>query len=190
MRLEAIDDLKALLQSEIDSLEKKIASQNRQIELSRKELESVGSLAQKGLVVNERILTRERQTAELEGKVLDMETAMLRAKQDISKATQDATDLQNERATDIAQERQQAEADIQTLDMKIAMYRDLMSEAMSNDATAAFAARGGSSLSAPVIGYSIVRDKDGKASEMPAEENTPVLPGDVVKASIDLGPAD
>ena len=41
-----------------------------------------------------------------------METASLRAKQDIAKATQDATSLQNDRDTEIAQDRQQAEADL------------------------------------------------------------------------------
>ena len=35
LQLAAIDDLKQLLQSEIASLEKKIATQNRQVELSR-----------------------------------------------------------------------------------------------------------------------------------------------------------
>ena len=58
-----------------------------------------------------------------------MQTASLRARQDISKANQDATTLQNDRDTNIAQDRQQVEADMQEVDLKIAMYRDLMTEA-------------------------------------------------------------
>lgn len=186
VQLKAIDDLKALLQQQVESLDKKIVTQNRQIELSRKELSSVGDLAQQGLVVNQRILTLERQTAELEGKVLDMETASLTAKQDMSKATQDATNLQSDRDTDIAQERQQSEADIQTTELKMAMYRDLMTEVMANDPQAAVSM----GSAAPVVSYSIVREVEGKTTETAADENTPVLPGDVVKVSIATVPAD
>lgn len=187
VQLKAIDDLKGLLQQQVDSLDKKIATQNRQIELSRKELSSVGDLAQQGLVVNQRILTLERQTAELEGKVLDMETASLSAKQDISKATQDATNLQSDLDTDIAQQRQQSEADIQEVELKMAMYRDLMTESMANDPQAALSVGG---AAAPVVSYSIVREAEGKTAETAADENTPVLPGDVIKVSIATVPAD
>jgi exopolysaccharide production protein ExoF len=187
IQLTAIEDLKKLLQNEIESLEKKIDSQNRQIDLSKKELASVGNLAEQGLVVNQRILTLERQTAELEGDVLDMQTSVLRAKQDISKATQDAINLQSDHDTGIAQERQQAESDIQEVDLKISMYRDLMTEAMASDPQAALTAGG---TAPPAISYSIVREADGKTTEVAAEENTPVLPGDVVKVSVAVVPAD
>jgi exopolysaccharide production protein ExoF len=184
VQLAAIDDLKTLLQAEVDSLQKKIDTQNRQIELSKKELAGVGNLAEKGLVVNQRLLTLEQQTAELEGKVLDMETAALRAKQDISKATQDAATLKNDRDTGIAQERQQAEADIREVDLKIAMYRDLMGEALAKDpATLAT-----SSVGEPAVRYSIVREADGKSAETEAQEGTPVLPGDVVKVTVETLP--
>jgi exopolysaccharide production protein ExoF len=187
VQLSAIEDLKSLLQNEVASLEKKIASQNRQMELSRNELKGIGNLADKGLVVNARVLSIERAIAELEGKVLDMETAALRAKQDISKATQNATTLQNDRDAEIAQERQQAEAEIEKLNLKIAMYRDLMAEAMAQDPQAALSTGGDAP---PVFSFSIVREDGEKTTEMPADENTPVLPGDVVKVGIAPIPAN
>jgi exopolysaccharide production protein ExoF len=187
VQLKAIEDLKTLLQNEVSSLEKKIASQNRQIELAREELQGIGDLADKGLVVNARVLTIERSIAELEGKVLDMETASLRAKQDISKATQDAANLQNDREAEIAQERQQAEAEIEQLTLKMAMYRDLMSEAMARDPQAALSTGGDA---APAISFSIIREEGEKTTELAAEENTPVLPGDVIKVGIAPIPAN
>jgi exopolysaccharide production protein ExoF len=186
VQLDALSDLKSILQAEVESLQKNMATQNRQIDLSKKELASVGSLAQKGLVVNDRILTLERQTAELEGKVLDMETASLQAKQAISKASQDATNLQTDRATQIDQDRQQAEADLREAELKMQMYRDLMGEVMEQDPSAAVGA--GSSYARDVT-YSIVREADGKATEIQADENTAVLPGDVIKVSIAVAPA-
>jgi exopolysaccharide production protein ExoF len=189
VQLAALDDLKELLSGEVESLEKKIATQNRQIDLSKQELETIGSLAEQGLVVKQRILNLEQQTADLEGKVLDMETASLRAKQDISKAEQDSTNLQSDRDTEIAQDRQQAEADIQELDLKIAMYRDLMGEVMAKDPQAALSSSGAEGT-APTVSYSIVREQDGKATEIAADEGTEVLPGDVVKAGVVVAPAD
>jgi exopolysaccharide production protein ExoF len=185
VQLSALEDLKSLLQNEVASLEKKIDSQNRQIELSREELKGIGNLADQGLVVNARVLSIERSIAELEGKVLDMETASLRAKQDISRATQDATNLQNDRDTQIAQERQQAEADIEGLDLKIAMYKDLMAEAMARDPQAAL-----STGAAATVSFSIVRKTGEEPTETPADENTPVLPGDVIKVGIAPVPAN
>ena len=169
LQLAAIDDLKQLLQSEIPSLDKKIATQNRQVELSRTQLKGIGSLANQGLVVNQRVLSIEQTIAELEGKVLDMETASLRAKQDIAKATQDATALQNDRDAEIAEDRQQTEADIEEVTLKMGMHTNLMAEALARDPAAAGNA---ASRAAPQVSYAIVRTIDGKASEMAADENT------------------
>jgi polysaccharide biosynthesis/export protein ExoF len=188
VQLAALDDLKKLLSSEVESLEKKIATQNRQIDLSKQELESIGTLAEQGLVVKQRILTLERQTADLEGKVLDMETASLRAKQDISRAEQDASNLRSDRETEIARDRQRAEADIQQLELKIAMYRDLMAESMARDPQAALSS--GGMGAAAEVSYSIVREVDGEATEIAADEGTAVLPGDVVKAALVISPVD
>lgn len=187
VQLASIQDLKTLLQNEVTSLEKKIASQNRQMELSKEELKGIGGLAERGLVVNARVLSIERSIAELEGKVLDMEAAVLRARQDIAKADQDATNLQNDREAEIAQERQQTEADIEGLSLKITMYKDLMAEAMSIDPQAAVSS---SKENAPMTSFSIIREADGKSTEITAEENTPVLPGDVIKVGVAPVPAN
>jgi exopolysaccharide production protein ExoF len=61
------------------------------------------------------------------------------------------------------------------------MYHDLMAEAAQNDPLA-----GRDPSEALQISYSIVREADGKTTEMPAEENTAVLPGDVVKVRVSL----
>ncbi|MFU0504477.1 polysaccharide biosynthesis/export family protein [Pseudaminobacter sp. NGMCC 1.201702] len=186
VQLAAIEDLKTLLQNEVASLEKKIATQNRQMQLSKEELKGIGGLAERGLVVNARVLTIERSIAELEGKVLDMEASTLRAKQDIAKAAQDATNLQNDREAEVAQERQQTEADIDGLNLKIAMYKDLMTEAASLDPQAAVSSGG---ENAPATNFSIIREADGKTTEIAADENTPVLPGDVIKVGVAPVPA-
>lgn len=189
LQLTAIEDLKKLLENEIISLDKKSATQTRQVDLAREELKGIGNLADRGLVVNSRVLTIEQKIADMESKILDLDTASLRAKQDINKAVQDATNLGNDREAELAVQRQQVEADIAGLTLKIEMYRNLMSEALSKAPEAA--ARSAAAKGSPRATFSIVREQEGKTAEIPAEENTPVLPGDVVKVTIaGLPPTD
>lgn len=174
LRLEALDNLKGLLEREIVSLSRKSETQERQVELARKELSGIDSLAQKGLVVNTRVLSTERSIAEMEGKILDLETAILRARQDISKAEQDAIDLRNDNESELAVEKQKAVSDLNAVALKMRMQKGLMSEAIGL-APAAMAATD------LAISYVLVRKSGGKSTQINAAEDTPILPGDVVK---------
>lgn len=182
LQLNALDELKTLFENEIVSLEKKMVVQNRQMDLARKELSSIGNLADRGLVVNSRVLALENSVADMEGKLLDLDTASLRAKQEISKAARNAIDIQNDRDAQLATEGQQVQADLESVALKMSMYRDLMTEALTNAPDAAQI--GADADETPSMQYSIVRTENGKVSEIPAEENTPVLPGDLIKVSV------
>lgn len=185
LQLETLEDLKTLLRNEITSLEQKVKSQERQIDLTRKELAGLGSLADKGLVVNNRILNSERSVADMEGKLLDYQTEILRAKQDINKATQEANSLTNKAASDLAEERQMVEAALNQAKLKLETQKNLIAESQSMAAN--LAATG---LPAFTVDYMLLRQADGKMQEVEADENTTVLPGDVVKVvrTIDTTP--
>ncbi|MGJ7041542.1 exopolysaccharide production protein ExoF [Shinella sp. BE166] len=184
LQLTALADLKALLDSEITSLGKKAETQTRQLELVQGDLDKVDSLAEKGLAISSRRLALEQRTADLQAALLDIDTSSLKAKQDINKATQDETNLQNDWDAQLAQELQNTEQELDTLTLKLGTSRDLMSEALMQSADAA-ALKGG--LSADNIGYSILRTVEGKAELIRATETTPVLPGDIVKVEMNLG---
>ena len=181
LQLQALDDLKNLLQQEISSLEKKVATQTRQVELAREELEGVGSLAEKGLVVNTRVLSSERTIADMEGKLLDYETAILTARQDISKADQDAINLKNTADSELAVERQEIEARLIENGINLETQQGLMAEALEL-APAAAAARDRSAE--PSI--TIIRTVNGRTTAILADENSAVWPGDVVKVNWEL----
>jgi len=181
-QLETLDSLKQLLESEIKSLQQKSTTQTRQVDLARQELESIGTLADKGLVVNARILSAERTIADLEGKLLDLDTAMLQARQDISKADQDAIALQKTLESDIAVERQQVEAELAQAGVKLDMYRGLIAEALT---IAPDAARASEDVE---MSLRLVRTVDGKTAETEAGESTPVQPGDVIEVRLKLLP--
>lgn len=182
LQLTALADLKTLLRSEIESLAKKSETQSRQLKLVESDREKVYNLTEKGLTVSSRRLAIEQQVADLQAGLLDIDTATLKAKQDVSKATQDETDLKNDRDAQLAQELQNTERELDTIALKLGTSRDLMAEAMIQSAEAATVAK----QAVASVSYSIVREKDGKASEIPADENTRILPGDVVKVAAGL----
>lgn len=182
LQLTALADLKTLLRSEIESLAKKSETQSRQLKLVESDREKVYNLTEKGLTVSSRRLAIEQQVADLQAGLLDIDTASLKARQDVSKATQDETDLKNDRDAQLAQELQNTERELDTIALKLGTSRDLMAEAMMQSAEAATLAN----RAVASVGYSIVREKDGKVSELPADENTKVLPGDVVKVAAGL----
>jgi exopolysaccharide production protein ExoF len=179
LKLEALDDLKGVLQAEIESLQKKIVNQQRQVDLAKQQLDSIGPLAQKGLVVNTRVLSSEQSVADLQGQILDYETAILTAKQSISKATQDAIDAENTQSSTLAADRQQTEADLNEAALRVTMQQGLMAEATDPASRAA-----SDSNEQPSLIYALVRVVDGKTSEIAATENTPVQPGDVIKVKL------
>jgi exopolysaccharide production protein ExoF len=179
LKLEALDDLKGVLQSEIESLQKKIVNQQQQVDLAQQQLTSIGPLAQKGLIANARLLDSRQSVADLQGKILDYETAILTAKQAISKATQDAIDAQNTLSSSLATDRQQTEADLNEAALKANMQKGLIAQATDPATIAASATN-----EEPTLIYALVRVADGKTSEIAAKEDTPVLPGDVIKIKL------
>lgn len=181
LQLEALDDLKELLQSEIVSLERKVKTQTRQRDLAQEELDDLGSLAQEGLVVNTRVLGTERSVADMEGKLLDLETAILRAKQEISKASQEAAELSSTMRSDLAIERQQVEAALNEAVLKLRTQRNLIAEAVSY----ASGGLGMEAIDAPLV-LTIVRGVDGQTERISASEDTAILPGDVLQVRREL----
>jgi polysaccharide biosynthesis/export protein ExoF len=180
LQLKALDELKTLYTNEITSLEKKMVVQNRQLDLLQKELASIGGLADKGLVVNSRVMSLETSVADMQSKLLDLDTASLRAKQEINKATRDAADLENSRQAELTSEMQATEAGLDEANLKLSMYRNLMTEALVNAPAAGALAE----TQRPVLTYKIVRSSGGETKEITADENTPLLPGDVIKTTV------
>jgi exopolysaccharide production protein ExoF len=179
LQLQALDDLKSLLQAEVESLAKKTETQTRQLELAKEDRDKVEDLAEKGLALSARKMAAEQRAADIEATLLDIDTNSLKAKQDISKANQDEITLRNDWDATLAQELQDTESELDSLNLKLATSDALMSEALaqSNDA-----ARFDPDNSAS-IGYSIVREVDGHSKEIPVQENTALQPGDLIKVT-------
>ncbi|THF47183.1 polysaccharide biosynthesis/export family protein [Allorhizobium terrae] len=181
--LSSLADLKTLLTAQIDALGKKLETQTRQLAMVEEDRDKVNNLSEQGLALSSRRLAVEQQVSDLQSGLLDIDTATLKAKQDLNKAQQDETTTRNAWDARLAQELQDTEAQLEERALKLATQQSLMSDALLQSAESAAAKDGenGSNVS-----YSIVRDKDGKPTEIAATENTVVLPGDVVKVTVKL----
>jgi exopolysaccharide production protein ExoF len=183
LQLEALADLKNLLQKEVASLEKKAETQARQLQLVDEDLKKAGGLVEKGLIISSRRLSLEERAADLQAALLDIDTNSLKARQDINKAGQDETNLKNDWESALAQELQNTESELDAIALKLSTSRSLMSEALSQSAEEALRKDNAAGAN---ISYVIVREKDGRATEIPAQETTQILPGDVIKVLLNV----
>jgi polysaccharide biosynthesis/export protein ExoF len=181
--LSSLADLKTLLTAQIEALGKKMETQTRQLAMVEEDRDKVNSLSEQGLALSSRRLAVEQQVSDLQSGLLDIDTATLKAKQDLNKAQQEETTTRNGWDARLAQELQDTEAQLEERALKLSTSRSLMDEALLQSAESA-ASKDGDATSNVV--YSIVRDKDGKPTEIAATENTVVLPGDVVKVTVKL----
>ncbi|MBB4955105.1 exopolysaccharide production protein ExoF [Agrobacterium vitis] len=183
--LSSLADLKTLLTAQIEALAKKSETQTRQLAMVQEDRDKINSLSEQGLALSSRRLSAEQQVSDLQSGLLDIDTATLKAKQDLNKAQQDETTTRNDWDAQLAQDLQNTEAELEEAALKLSTSNSLMSDALLQSAESAASKDGGNSAN---VSYSIVRDKDGKPTEIAATENTPVLPGDVVKVSVKLSP--
>ena len=183
LQLQALADLRQLLESEVKSLSQKAQTQQEQLELVEKDRERISRLSEQGLATSQRRLSIEERTADVQSTLLDIDTASLRAKQDISKANQDEINLRNDWEAQRAKELQDTEAELEKLELELSTTRQLMSEALAQSAESLKFDPAGQ---AATIKYVVVRDEGGTSREIPVDESTALKPGDVVKVASEL----
>lgn len=177
----ALEEAKTLYQNEVSALAKKKETQFRQMDLIKSELDRTGKLANQGLVVSSRVMGLEITAADVESKLLDLDTAAVRAKQEISRLNKDIIELDNDRKTEVLTELQKTQAALRENALKTDMYKGLMMEALTNAPVAASLT---GTRPEDLLRYTILRTKNGKTEEISATENTPIQPGDLVKVSL------
>jgi polysaccharide biosynthesis/export protein ExoF len=183
LQLKALADLKALLQSEVESLQRKTETQTRQLDIAEKDREKISRLSDQGLALSSRMLSSEERAAEVQSTLLDIDTNSLRAKQQISQADQDEINLRNDWEAQRAKDMQDTEAEMEKLNLQIGTNQQLVAEALAQSAEALkFDPHG----TAANIRYSIVRDEGTGPKEIAADETMKLQPGDVIKVTSEL----
>ncbi|HVW93058.1 MAG TPA: polysaccharide biosynthesis/export family protein [Devosia sp.] len=187
IQLQGFDDLKTVLNKQIASLADKDKALQSEMNLLQKELGNIHGLASQGLAINSQVLLLEQQVADLQSRMLDTDVATLSANKDIATANQQADTLKATQQATIQQALQVNADQLAQLNAQLETQRQAMLDAVVRSAAAP--APGTAGMQTVGATYSIVRNVDGKAQEIQADENTVVLPGDVIKVALALGPS-
>ncbi|WP_426130714.1 polysaccharide biosynthesis/export family protein [Pararhizobium sp. PWRC1-1] len=113
---------------EIETLQNKIGAQQRQVELVKKELSSINSLVDKGLIQSSRRLSLDRDESDAESKLLDLDFQLIRARQLLEENRRDAEELVNSMNSQIQTELNEVVRDIAKADLQTKVARLLIEE--------------------------------------------------------------
>ncbi|MHC1550418.1 polysaccharide biosynthesis/export family protein [Phyllobacterium sp. K27] len=181
-QLTNLDELRALFASEIEVLQEKVTGQEKQIKLMDAELETVKPLVERGIATTSRQSDLQRIITTLQADRLDQVTAIMRARQNISQASRDAQNLVNLRQTTATTELQTAQAALDQLKIR-------------QDTAERLLVAAGSILSGklkpgerqePDLVFTITRATAAQPIELSANEDTVLVPGDVVRAALNV----
>ena len=182
---ESYSQVKSLLQREIKSMEAKQATIQRQLGLARQELEDVSKLVERGLAITSRRLGLEQTAAQFEAAKLDLDLAMLRAQQDISKTDRDAADLTSQRQDEILVELGMVRGKLATTAEKRITLERLIhdSEVVAPQRSSRIA-----ELQQKPRLTIVRRAGGGEMQTIAVRDGDPVEPGDVVQVEMDIPP--
>ena len=180
-QLRSLHELRDFLEKELDSLQQQLTFRDKQIELIQKELAGVSALVQKGLAVAPRELNLEGTVAQMQGDRLAAETSLLRVRQEMSKTDIEILNLNNQQANEIAAALRETQSQLNEVVSKADTAAQLLNETAVT-APALLALKEHAERAKPI--FKIVRMTDSGSEELPAEETTPVEPGDTVKIEI------
>lgn len=180
-QMKTMQELKGYLEKEVQSTEGQLKAHRRQVELMRTELAGVTTLAAKGLATAPRKLALERNLAQLEGDGLRLESNGVRVRQDISRNDIAMVELETKRSSDVAADLQATLLQLDQTGRKAETANKLLyeSEVVTPQLTMQRAKI--------TPQYKIVRMVGASSfTEMDAEENTILQPGDTVKVELPL----
>ena len=173
----ALNSQKQLLTKSIDALAQKRDTATQQLTLAQDRLQKVQTLATNGLAITDRVMTLQSNVADLQGQLLDIDTADLKAKQDVTVADNQSAKLVSDAVLQASQDRQDVDGQIAQTELKMATQQKLIQDALANGATP-------TDPSKVTYNFTILRD----GTEMPASKVDAVRPGDVVAVSVVMNP--
>jgi protein involved in polysaccharide export with SLBB domain len=165
-----------LVEGEIKSLQDQIVSARKQEESVAKELEDTRGLVARSVIPAPRILPIERTLAQIEREKKELDTAIMRARQQINTYRTQRDGLKDERRSLAFSDLQSLELQRQELDERIETAERLIS-----GSDLMLGGQGNSGDNDRGAAFVIIRKKDGAPIEMSAIETTTLQPGDIVK---------
>jgi len=175
--LEVIESQKKIVQQEIASSKTYADDVGRSVPDIQKELDNLTALRNKGLTRQIEVLSVQRYVSELQQQRQQSNLAVTRSGRELNDLDKQAAGLASQRQAEVAQALVDTETEIATLKARLDNQSRLLI------GTGALpAAIGAGDESNMAVTYKIVRLKiDGAATTMAADENTLLVPGDVLE---------
>ena len=170
--------------SELSALDSKSKTLDRQLDLSRGELNLVSDLVSKGLTIGSRKLAAEQSQASFESNRLDVQVAILRAQQSLTRAERDVIDLK-------ARFRREVLTDVADTNLKIAQNdeRARTAERLTVNAESQLLGSNVDGTELLLPRFEITR-RDGETPRTwTTSEDASVEPGDVIRVTLVRKPA-
>jgi protein involved in polysaccharide export with SLBB domain len=171
------NELKDLLAKEVVSLQKKIVSADQEVSMLNGELTKVTDFVRKGLAVAPREFSLRQNGMEMQRARLDLDTAVLRAREEIGKIDHSIIESRNQVRKEVLRELDDTSSKLAEVTARIAMVSDIVKQ---DEATMP-----GIAMSRPdeaaSVAYTIVRREENGPREMEASETTLVQPGDTIR---------
>lgn len=175
--VELIDSRIALLNEEVVALGSKEEALNRQRALAEEGRAATADLAERGLAANVRLLDAEETLVTVETQLLDVATALLRARQQSRVAESERLELVQGRAADVMLELETAQADLAGVRERLALQRSL---------AVYLGAELGGEDAGQAGTVTVYRSVEGRSVPLPDGPDTVLEPGDLVEVTLPL----
>jgi exopolysaccharide production protein ExoF len=189
---DALTRLKDLLNKEIVSLNGKIANGEQELTMLKGELDRMTSLVGRGLVVAPQEFAVRQNYMEMQGRRLDLDTAMLKAKEEIARTDQALIELSNQYHNELLIQLTAAESNLAEVSTRMEVAKAIVKQdALVDRALADAPSVGDEPMQYNVIDpltYSLIRrGDDAELHEIDATETTTVEPGDTIRVRLNNG---
>lgn len=173
----ALDKISMLYQSQIESLQARIASFKQEKGTIDHQLDEVRALSARGLALSATLIGLERASAQVADQRLISETEILKAQENVELARQRVRDKAEERNRTNIKDMQQAKDDLAEANSRIKTANDLLDEA---EVLAPAELKSQSSGRRPRTVIVLRKQPDG-VHEITADDDMPLEPNDVIK---------
>jgi len=173
-----LETIKSLYQNEIGSLRGQVEALSQEKESIGTQLNQLRAMAAKGLALSPTMFALERSFAQVSNEQMSAETAIVKARENISLAEQRVTNLQQERRRAATRELEKTRDDIVDARAKIMAATQVLGMGQTS---ALGDAHERSSQNAQRPSFTILRKEGEAMREIVADEMTLVAPDDVIK---------
>ena len=184
-QLDSLEKDRDIYQKEIEAISRQIQASKTQYDSVGAELQGVKDLVKRGYSTVTREMGLERMQAQIEMNEQGFQTLILRSRQSISDVDQKIFDLKSKQNATLTSQLQEARLDLDDVRSKFETSQSLLVEAQVTVPTLV----GNSDGVVEGRSLTVVRVQDGKTRTIDADEQTELLPGDVVRVQRNILPS-